>query len=646
MSKTITEKLLSEKSNKDVKAGDIVEVKVDGAIIQSYTGAQIASKAFLQGAESYEDYKLNPKNIYIVDDHVFTSPDSVYSRAQNIEKMLMQKIGGNYIPRGNGPLHYYAQEKLMGPGQVWISADSHGAQNGCLGTLVEACGGAKLLRVLIEGKIKIEIPKILFINVVGTLSRYCSAKDAAIALVEILKKNNIHGIDYGFEFGGEGWSTLNIAQRSTICNLSVDHGARSVLAPADEVVKKWLKENNRETDFKELQADVDASFSKTIVLDLSKVEPMIILQSPGLEGAMSISKLKKDIPVNAVRLESCTNASFFDIESFYKIMQKAKEIGWDGKFHKNVRVSVTPGSKEIQRKMIDNGIFIDIYEAGGIINTPSCGGCIGVLEKPDDMDVVVTTTARGHQPGRLGSKAYGITTAPESAAMAAIFGRIVSPLELENGLLPDFYSFEPDEKKLLEIKKELEQAISKQPLEYDKLNSSIKGKAWVADDISTDDISPGSKGTKRIKMGEMKKSFFVEIFPALNKEAQQKTLLGGVVIAKNFGVGASSREIAADGIRELQLLPIAVKWGKILYENLINVGVPPLTICESDYKKIRNGDEISVDFENRIIQNHSNNERITFTIPNSDSENGKILKNGGILEHIKKEIEKSSKLMK
>ncbi|MBW2988851.1 hypothetical protein KY358_00880 [Candidatus Woesearchaeota archaeon] len=640
MGKTITEKLLSKKAGKDIGQGDKAEVKVDGALIQSYTGAQIASKAFLQGAEKNSDYGLSPKNIYIVDDHVFTSPDPVYSRAQNVEKMLMQKIKGNYVPRGNGPLHYYAQEKLMSPGQVWISADSHGPQNGCLGTMVEACGGAKLLRVLVEGRIRLEAPNILFIDVIGSLSRYCSAKDAAIALVRILKENSIKGIDYGFEFGGEGWKSLNIAQRSTLCNLSVDHGARSVLAPSDEVVKAWLEQNNRAASFEELSPDPDAGYAKKVTLDLDKVEPMVILQSAALEGAKKISELDEDIPVNVVRVESCTNASFFDMESFHKIMQKAKGLGWNGRFHKNVRVSLTPGSKDVQSRMIKSGMFEDIYKADGVINTPSCSGCIGVLEKPDDLDKVVTTAARGHQPGRLGSKAYGITAGPEAAAMAAIFGRVVSPSELENGL-PEAYPEEPDKRKLDQIRQEADQAISKQPIEYDKLNPELTGRAWVADDISTDDISPGSKGIRRIRIKDMRKSFFAEIFPDMNQQAQKQNLLGNVVAARNFGVGASSREIAADGIRELQLLPIAVKWGKILYDNLINVGVPPLTISEEDYGRIKTGDEISVDFEKKMLIDRSNGSDISFSMPDPSSENSRILAEGGILGHIRKAILKN-----
>ena len=462
------------------------------------------------------------------------------------------------------------------------------------------------------GPYYITMPKIYKVNLTGKLSPFVSAKDVILEVLRILTVKG--GVGAVIEYGGSGVKTLSVPERATITNMGAELGATTSIFPSDEITKEFLTAQNRQVSYLELSADEDAVYDKVIDIDLNKLEPMIACpHSP--DNVVKVSELeKKNIAVDQVCIGSCTNSSILDLLKVAAIL-KGERVS------DNVSLSISPGSRQVLSMLSDDGGFTDILGAGARFLECACGPCIGMGFSPKSGGVSVRTFNRNFE-GRSGTKDAKVYLAsPETAAAAAIFGKIVDPRNLPELL----GSQNPGKKDLakeiaVEIPTEFTQddhmIIKPLPLKERKNLETIKGpnikglpeakilgntlKSKVAlkvgDNITTDHIMPaGSKILPYRSNIPHLSQYCFEVCDAEFAE-RAKGMGDGIIIGgANYGQG-SSREHAALVPLYLGIRAVITKsFARIHRANLINAGILPLEFVDDrDYEKVNMLDEIEI----------------------------------------------------
>ena len=227
-------------------------------------------------------------------------------------------------------------------------------------------------------------------------------------------------VGFVVEYTGQGVGTLTVPERATITNMGAELGVTTSLFPSDEVTLEFLKAQGREKSWKEILPDADAVYDKTIELDLSKIEPMVACpHSP--DNIKKIAELK-GMPVDQVAIGSCTNSSYRDLMTVAAIL-KGKKV------HPKVSLIVAPGSKQVFEMIARNGALADMIASGARIMESACGFCIGAGQAPVTGGVSLRTNNRNFE-GRSGTDSGQIyLVSPEAAALSAIAGVLVDPLD-------------------------------------------------------------------------------------------------------------------------------------------------------------------------------------------------------------------------
>lgn len=608
MGLTITEKILKEHIVEgEMKPGKEIGIKIDQTLTQDATGTMAYLEFESMGLDSvktelsvaYIDHNTLQSGFMNADDHQF-----IQSAAA--------KFGLYFSKPGNGICHQVHLERFSAPGKTLIGSDSHTPTAGGIGMLGMGAGGLDVAVAMGGGPYYITMPKIYKVNLTGKLSPFVSAKDVILEVLRILTVKG--GVGAVIEYGGSGVKTLSVPERATITNMGAELGATTSIFPSDEITKDFLTAQNRQESYRELSADEDAIYDKIIDVDLNLLEPMIACpHSP--DNVVKVSELeKKNIDVDQVCIGSCTNSSIFDLLKVAAIL-KGERVS------DNVSLSISPGSRQVLSMLSDDGGFTDILGAGARFLECACGPCIGMGFSPKSGGVSVRTFNRNFE-GRSGTKDAKVYLAsPETAAAAAIFGKIVDPRNL-----PELLGHQnPDKRDLasemsVEIPNEFTQddhmIIKPLPLEERKNLETIKGpnikglpeakllgntlKSKVAlkvgDNITTDHIMPaGSKILPyRSNISHLSQYCF-EVCDAEFAE-RAKSLGDGIIVGgANYGQG-SSREHAALVPLYLGIRAVITKsFARIHRANIINAGILPLEfVDEKDYEKVNMLDEIEI----------------------------------------------------
>ena len=608
MGLTITEKILKEHIVEgEMKPGKEIGIKIDQTLTQDATGTMAYLEFESMGLDSvktelsvaYIDHNTLQSGFMNADDHQF-----IQSAAA--------KFGLYFSKPGNGICHQVHLERFSAPGKTLIGSDSHTPTAGGIGMLAMGAGGLDVAVAMGGGPYYITMPKIYKVNLTGKLSPFVSAKDVILEVLRILTVKG--GVGAVIEYGGSGVKTLSVPERATITNMGAELGATTSIFPSDEITKDFLTAQKRQGSYRELSADEDAVYNKVIEVDLNSLEPMIACpHSP--DNVVKVSELeKKNIDVDQVCIGSCTNSSILDLLKVAAIL-KGERVS------DNVSLSISPGSRQVLSMLSDDGGFTDILGAGARFLECACGPCIGMGFSPKSGGVSVRTFNRNFE-GRSGTKDAKVYLAsPETAAAAAIFGKIVDPRKLPEHL----GSQNPDKRDLasemsVEIPDEFTQddhmIIKPLPLEERKNLETIKGpnikglseakllgntlKSKIAlkvgDNITTDHIMPaGSKILPYRSNIPHLSQYCFEVCDTKFAE-RAKSLGDGIIVGgANYGQG-SSREHAALvplylGIRAV----ISKSFARIHRANLINAGILPLEfVDEKDYEKVNMLDEIEI----------------------------------------------------
>ena len=608
MGLTITEKILKEHLVEgELKQGQEIGIKIDQTLTQDATGTMAYLEFESMGLDSvktelsvaYIDHNTLQSGFMNADDHQF-----IQSAAE--------KFGLYFSKPGNGICHQVHLERFSAPGRTLIGSDSHTPTAGGIGMLAMGAGGLDVAVAMGGGPYYITMPKIYKVNLTGKLSPFVSAKDVILEVLRILTVKG--GVGAVIEYGGNGVKTLSVPERATITNMGAELGATTSIFPSDEITKEFLTAQNRQGSYRELSADEDAIYDKVIDVDLSSLEPMIACpHSP--DNVVKVSELeKKNIAVDQVCIGSCTNSSILDLLKVSAIL-KGERVS------DNVSLSISPGSRQVLSMLSDDGGFTEILGAGARFLECACGPCIGMGFSPKSGGVSVRTFNRNFE-GRSGTKDAKVYLAsPETAAAAAIFGKIVDPRNL-----PELLDHQNPEKRDLagemavEIPTEFTQddhmIIKPLPLEERKKLGTIKGpnikglpeakllgntlKSKVAlkvgDNITTDHIMPaGSKILPYRSNIPHLSQYCFEVCDAEFAE-RAKDLGDGIIVGgANYGQG-SSREHAALVPLYLGIRAVITKsFARIHRANLINAGILPLEYAnENDYEKINMLDEVEI----------------------------------------------------
>jgi 3-isopropylmalate/(R)-2-methylmalate dehydratase large subunit len=224
------------------------------------------------------------------------------------------------------------------------------------------------------------------------------------------------------EFGGPGVMNLSIPERLTVSNMAVEAGAKVGLFPADEITRGYLAEQGRPDDYRPITADTDATYERTININLSKLEPMVS-RPHTVDNTVPVREMA-GTKVQQVLIGTCTNGRLDDIKIAAAILKGKKR-------HPQTRLVVTPASRQILLAATRAGYIETLIEAGAVVTPPGCGACLGLHQGVIGDGEVCLSTANRNFKGRMGSaEGFIYLSSPATAAASAIKGEITDPREL------------------------------------------------------------------------------------------------------------------------------------------------------------------------------------------------------------------------
>jgi len=416
---TIVEKILALHSNKSsLRPGELVNAKVD-LILGNDVTAPVAIKEFRKIGIS----KVFDKDkVALVPDHFTPNKD-----IQSAENSLMMRNFAkemeitNYFEVGRvGIEHCLLPEKgLVAPGEIIIGADSHTCTYGALNAFATGVGSTDIAAAMATGYLWFRVPETIKIIYTGKLREWVSGKDLILYTIGQI---GVDGALYkSIEFMGDTIKNLSIDSRMTMANMAIEAGAKCGLFDYDEKTEEYLK--NRVTrNYVPVTSDSDAVYEKILKFDVSNLEPQVAF--PHLPENTRAVQEAKNIKIDQAVIGSCTNGRMEDLRIAAKLLKGHK-------VHPDVRCIIFPGTQEIYKNALKEGLIEIFIDAGAAVSTPTCGPCLGghmgVLAKGERA---VSTTNRNFV-GRMGhpeSEVYLVN--PAVATASAIVGYIVHPEEV------------------------------------------------------------------------------------------------------------------------------------------------------------------------------------------------------------------------
>ena len=407
---------------------------------------------------------FRPEKIYCMPDHNTPTHDQDKPIEDPVSKTQVDTLAKNakefglthysMMSKDNGIIHVVGPEKgLSLPGMTIVCGDSHTSTHGAMGAVAFGIGTSEVEMVMASQCILQQKPKSMRISINGQLQKGVTAKDVALYLMSKLTTSGATG--YFVEYAGSTVKAMSMEGRLTLCNLSIEMGARGGFVAPDETTFAYLK--NREyapkgeawdkavAYWKTLQSGDDAVFDKELSFDAADIEPRITYgTNPGMgigitehipaSGDANFEKALKYMgfkagqsllgtKVDYVFLGACTNGRIEDFRGFASIVkgrQKATDvIAW-----------LVPGSWAVDAQIREEGLDKILTEAGFEIRQPGCSACLAMNDDKIPAGKLSVSTSNRNFEGRQGPGARTILASPLVAAAAAVTGVITDPREL------------------------------------------------------------------------------------------------------------------------------------------------------------------------------------------------------------------------
>lgn len=416
MGKTLAEKILSQKSESDARAGNIVIARVDLVFVQDTTGPLTVRQFQTSGFER----PVNPQRTVLFLDHAAPSPNSGLSNDHLLLRDFARQTGCLISDIGDGVCHQIVAESLARPGDIIIGADSHTVTAGGIGAFATGMGSTDVAITLALGKTWLKVPESIKIVVSGNFRKGISVKDLILYLIGLIGAD---GATYqALEFSGDTVDNMTMSQRLTIANMAVEAGAKVGLFAADKVTRDYLIAQGRGDDYQPLSPDADATYEKTIDIDAASLEPMVA--QPHTVDNTAPARELKGTKIQQVVIGTCTNGRLEDLAVAANILQGKQR-------HPETRLIVAPASRQILLAAIKAGYIQTLIEAGAVILPPGCGPCLGLHQGVLGNGEVCLSTANRNFRGRMGNpNAFIYLSSPATAAASAITSEITDPREV------------------------------------------------------------------------------------------------------------------------------------------------------------------------------------------------------------------------
>ncbi|MFW9917658.1 MAG: aconitase/3-isopropylmalate dehydratase large subunit family protein, partial [Candidatus Thorarchaeota archaeon] len=362
MGQTVVQKIFAKASGKEqVQVGEIVFPEAH-RILTHDNSAAIARTFEKMGATQVWD----PEKVFIALDHAVPPPDSEKAKAHSIIRDFVRNQGIKYFyEAGTGICHQVLVEYYHAlPGTVIYGSDSHTTTHGALGAAGIPIGRTEAASVWALGKTWLKVPETVKIILKGTPRRNVYAKDVILAIIRRLSAT---GLDYkAGEFHGSYIATTSISERMTLCNMTAEMGAKAGIVPADRITEEFLKPSGQ--FFEPVLADEDANYVQEVEFDCSGIPPQIA-QPHKVDNVSDLAELPPT-KIDVALLGTCTNGRLDDLAAAAKILS-GKEVA------EGVRLLVYPASRLVLQEALEAGYIKTIVDAGGQLNVPACGPCLG-----------------------------------------------------------------------------------------------------------------------------------------------------------------------------------------------------------------------------------------------------------------------------
>ncbi len=354
----------------------------------------------------------------------------------------------------NGIVHVIAPELgITQPGLTMVCGDSHTATHGAFGCIAFGIGTSQVAQVFASQCVVTEKPKTMRILVNGSLNKNVLSKDIILYIIAKLGTNA--GTGHFIEYAGEVFENMSMEGRMTVCNMSIEMGARGGMIAPDqttfnylngkEFVPKGLEFDKKVAYWKTLKSDKDAKFDAQYEFDASDIAPMITYgTNPGmgikiseniptehngsLNNALKYMDFKQGVslinqPINYVFIGSCTNSRIEDFRVAAQFIKGKKKAN-------NVNALIVPGSQMVAKQIKEEGLQTIFEEAGFELRQPGCSACLAMNDdKIPEKEYCVSTSNRNFE-GRQGQGARTLLASPLIAASVAVYGKIVDITKL------------------------------------------------------------------------------------------------------------------------------------------------------------------------------------------------------------------------
>lgn len=419
MGMTIAEKVLAQASGRDVvKPNEYVTAKID--LFMAAEKAQLFDYMDEVGVTQVWD----PERVIVLTDHRIPSPN-VTSAVNDIKlRKAVKRYGIKYwydVGRGGICHQVLIENGHTLPGELIVGQDSHTTTHGALNAVATAIDLPESILIAAKGETWFRVPESIKFIIEGRLPARVMSKDI------ILKIAGEYGCDIALyksiEYTGSTTSTMSLASRMTLANMSVDIGAKFAIFESDEKTINYLKPRAKRP-FTPVQSDTDALYEHCYEIDVSALEPQVACPH-NIDQVKPISEITKDkINIHQAFLGSCTNGRYEDLEIAAQILQ-------GNTIHPDVRMIIIPASMKEYKRALQTGVLEILVEAEAMVCNPTCGPCPGAhmgLIGPGER--CIASSNRNFQ-GRMGSPESEVYLAsPATVAASAITGYITDPRQL------------------------------------------------------------------------------------------------------------------------------------------------------------------------------------------------------------------------
>lgn len=464
MGKTLFDKIWERHVVKTIAGGPSV-LYIDRHFIHEVTSPQ----AF-KGLQKRGLAVFRPKQVVATADHNVPTLNQHLPIKEELSRIQVEQLKKNCADFGielyglghpyQGIVHVIGPELgITQPGMTIVCGDSHTSTHGAFGTIAFGIGTSEVEMVLATQCLMQTRPRLMRINVEGNLNKGVVSKDIILYIISLISASGATG--YAVEYAGSAIRSLSMEARMTICNMSIEMGARCGMIAPDETTFNYIKGrtfapqgdawNTAVNDWKTLYSDADAVFDRELHIRAEDIEPMITYgtnpgmgigitgrvpdlskvderEKPSFEKSLHYMGLNpgdtiKGKKVDYVFIGSCTNSRIEDLRMVASFVKGKKKAG-------NVEVWVVPGSRQVEKQAIEEGINRVFEDAGFMLRQPGCSACLGMNEDKIPAGKYCISTSNRNFEGRQGPGARTLLASPLTAAAAAITGEITDVREL------------------------------------------------------------------------------------------------------------------------------------------------------------------------------------------------------------------------